>query len=40
MTDVSFDYDKATAVVVPGAALAGDPAGMGGRGRRGARRPP
>ena len=27
MTDVSFDFDKATAVVVPGAALAGDPMG-------------
>jgi len=26
MTDVGFDYDQATAVVVPGAALAGDPA--------------
>jgi len=26
MTDVSFDFDRATAVVVPGAALAGDPA--------------
>jgi hypothetical protein len=26
MTDVSFEFDKTTAVVVPGAALAGDPA--------------
>jgi hypothetical protein len=29
MTDVSFEYDRATAVVVPGAALLGDPEAWG-----------